>query len=150
MANYPMTFSVDATTPSEISSAWNSTAARGTPNERTVKCSIPKEFSGPESGFSPEDLFVLALMNCYIATLKVIAANSKLTFASLEASAILTLDRDDPAAAPWMKKAELKFSVTGVQNEASFRRMMERVSKQCMIINSVKTAVVYLFEVRAA
>jgi organic hydroperoxide reductase OsmC/OhrA len=143
MSNYPMTFSASASAHNGIDSVWSAMTA----DERELVCSIPKEFGGPNSGLSPEDLFVQALMNCYIATLKVIAQNSKMSFASIHSSAELTLDRDEAAPTPWMKSVKLKFSVSGVENVDRFRRLMERVSKQCMVLNSVKTEVHFEFEV---
>lgn len=143
MANFPMVFTARSQSPDQIQTEWTTTTA----DERSVRCSIPKEFAGPSSAFSPEDLFLLALTNCYIATLKVIAENSKMSFSSVEANATLTLDRDETSVTPWMKNARLKFTAKGVQNAERFLRLMERVSKQCMIINSVKTDVQFEFEV---
>jgi organic hydroperoxide reductase OsmC/OhrA len=142
---YPMTFLANAHATSGRQSEWSAM----TFVDRGLKCTIPKEFDGPGTGFSPEDFFILALMNCYVATLKVMAANSQLGFGSLDATASLTLDRDEGSSIPWMKCAHLKFLVQGVENEERFRRLMERVSKQCMIINSVKTSVHFEFEIRA-
>ena len=143
MANYPMIFESSADAVSGIGSDWKTTSEEG----REISCSVPSQFGGPTSGFSPEDLYLAALANCYIATLKVIATNSKMSFAKIEAKARLTLDQDGQAPTPWMKKAELKFKAMGVENPDRFKRLMERVSKQCMIINSVKTQIEFEFEV---
>jgi peroxiredoxin-like protein len=145
MAAYPMTFLARAEAPAGLVTNWKTV----TGENRTLDCAIPKEFDGPGTGLSPEDLFLLALTNCYIATLKVIAENSKMLFSSIEAEASLTLDRDESMPAPWMKSSLLKFTAKGVQNEERFRRLMERVSRQCMIINSVKTSVEFKFEVQS-
>jgi organic hydroperoxide reductase OsmC/OhrA len=145
MTNYPMNFSARSQTSAGIQTVWTTTTA----DDRTLNCSIPKEFGGPNTGYSPEDLYLLALLNCYIATFKVIAANSKMSFESLEGSATLTLDRDGEPPTPWMKSASLKFTARGVENAERFQRLMERVSKQCMIINSVKTNVSFEFEILA-
>jgi organic hydroperoxide reductase OsmC/OhrA len=145
MADYPMHFKAQTTTPSGVQSQWVTLTGDG----RSLDCSIPKEFNGPNSGFSPEDLYLLALLNCYTATFKVIAENSKMSFEVLEGSGTLTLDRESSSSGAWMKSAHLRFIAKGVENEERFRRLMERVSKQCMIINSVKTAVTFEFEITA-
>ena len=145
MANYPMEFSAIAHGPSGLQSDW----VTETKERREVACSIPAEFGGPNTGLSPEDLYLAALTNCYVATLKVIAANSKLEFATIEANGTLILDKDETSAVPWMKQANLRFKVRGVENVDRFRRLMERVSKQCMIINSVKTDVQFSFEIES-
>lgn len=137
-----MTFSASAISPSGLDTSWETITA----DNRSIQCSIPQEFGGPNSGYSPEDLYLLALMNCYIATFKVIAMNSKMTFTSLNASGTLTLNKVEGAPTPLMKSAHLKFTAQGVENRERFQRLMERVAKQCMIINSVKTDVHFEFE----
>ena len=57
--------------------------------------SIPPEFKGSGGGFSPEDLFNQTLANCFAATFKVYAENSKLTFADVVVEAKLAVDMDD-------------------------------------------------------
>ena len=146
MAEYPMNFTANTTAAAGIPTPWTAT----TGDNRTLDCSVPKEFSGPGLGFSPEDLFILALINCYIATFKVIAANSKFNFGTIEGHAKLTLDRDTGAPTPWMKEAELHFTLLGVENEDKALRLLERVSKQCMVVNSVKTKVTFKFRVAAS
>lgn len=138
-----MTFSARVSSPSGIETSWTTATA----DDRSLECSIPKEFAGPNTGFSPEDFYLLALMNCYVATLKVIAVNSKMSFSTIDGTAKLTLDRDQNTPTPWMTAVNIKFVVTGVENEERFRRMMDRVSKQCMIVNSVKTTVRFEFEI---
>jgi uncharacterized OsmC-like protein len=146
MPSFPMIFNATASASDGIDLNWSARAS----DQRQLVCSIPREFGGPNSGFSPEDLFIQALVNCYIATLKVIAKNMKLSFSSIEAEAELVLDRDDSAPTPWMKRAELKFRVNGAIDVDRFRRLMERVSKQCMVLNSVKTELHFEFEVSGA
>ena len=143
MSKYPMNFTATADATEGINSSWKAQTA----DERELICSVPKEFEGPNTGLSPEDLYLQALLNCYIATLKVIAQNSKLSFASIAANGTLTLDQDSTGEAAWMRSATLKFSVLGADNPDRFRRVMERVSKQCMVLNSVKTNLNFEFEV---
>ena len=146
MTTYPVRFSANSNALAGIATPWMSSSGEA----RSLECSIPKEFGGPSSGFSPEDLYIFALASCYIATFKVIAANSKLVYESILADAVLTLDRDAGSPMPWMKQAVLSFTLHGATDEAKARRLMERVSKQCMIINSVKTDVHFNFEVVTA
>ncbi len=143
----PLHFTAAAISKSGIQTDWSSQAYE---NERQnlagdLKCGIPAAFGGAGTGSSPEDFFILSLLNCYIATLKVIAQNSKLGFESIRGHGELTLDRGDDGA-QMMKLAHLKFEVSGAENADRFLRLMERISKQCMIINSVKTDVTFEFK----
>lgn len=141
--NTPMQFPAEARSEFGIEKDWAGRASVGAPD---LKFGVPKEFGGPGTGLSPEDLFVSALVNCYIATFKVIAQNSKIQFARIEGSGVLTLDKDS-GGETWFTSALLKFNVSGAANVERTQRLMERVSKQCMVINSVKTAVT--FELKA-
>lgn len=150
MTLYPLVFKAESESLAGIQTPWVSRASEQQGAEATgdLKCAIPPEFEGPGAGSSPEDFFVLALLNCYIATLKVVAEKSKLSFEMLNGSASLTLDKNE-AGTPSVKSVNLSFTVSGVLNEDRFTRMMERVSKQCMMINAVKCAVTFEFVVRA-
>jgi organic hydroperoxide reductase OsmC/OhrA len=144
MANFPMTFSAQASSPSGITTPWSTS----TPTSPELACAIPAEFEGTATGASPEDLFILALTNCFIATFKVVAEKSKVAFGDLKARSTLTLDRGADGV-PWVAAAHLHFTLTGSANAERATRLLERVSKQCMIINSVKTAVSFEFTVSA-
>ena len=135
--NYPMNFPARAESEFGIDVDWSAKASADAPE---FSCGIPKEFGGPGTGLSPEDLYIAALVNCYIATFKVIAQNSKISFHAIHGSGNLTLDKDVNGET-WFTAADLWFKVTGAANVERTHRLMERVSKQCMVINSLKTKV---------
>jgi organic hydroperoxide reductase OsmC/OhrA len=99
---------------------------------------IPPEFSGPGGGLSPEDLFNHALSNCFLATFKVYAANSKLEFSSVEAQGDLVVDFDDDKK-PVMKSLALNVKIEGASNPEKARLLAEKAAKSGFILNSVKT-----------
>lgn len=105
---------------------------------------IPPEFEGPGGGFSPEDLYAMALSNCFVATFKVIAERSRVTFGEIRTRSRLIVDRDE-AGRPWMSKLELQIEVTEAKDVDRMRRLLEKTSGQCMILNSVKTEIVFDF-----
>ena len=117
---------------------WTST----TPEDRKLEYSVPKEFGGPGSGFSPEDIYISALANCYVATFKVIAANSKVDFTSLDTTGELTLDVNAETKKPWMSQAKLNVLVKTTGDIEKVERFANRVTSQCLILNSVKTEVI--------
>jgi organic hydroperoxide reductase OsmC/OhrA len=148
MTQYPLIFRAQADSSEGIQSSWTARAAVQAASNSTgeIPCAIPAEFEGPATGFSPEDLFVLALLNCYIATLKVVAEKSKLSFASINGSAQMVLNKNSEGV-PGIESVQLRFDASGVSNQERFQRLMERVSKQCMMINAVKCDVT--FELKA-
>ncbi|MFZ4715294.1 MAG: OsmC family protein [Bacteriovoracaceae bacterium] len=118
----------------------NTTAKQFTP----IIMSIPPEFSGPGNGYSPEDLYAMALMNCYVATFKFIAEKSKLVFSSIRANGVLTV-APDLNQKLWMKHIKIEVTLFGVTQKDRALNLMERTKSNCMILDSVKTEIEFEF-----
>jgi organic hydroperoxide reductase OsmC/OhrA len=147
MIEYPLKFQVSGEARSGIDSIWAaSVPSAGSDGVRELPVAIPPEFAGPGRGFSPEDFYALALLNCFTATFKVIAERSKLEYSSISSSGVLTVDRDEKGA-PYMKHFALKVSLQGSADPERARRLLEKTSQSCMILNSVKTEKAFEFEV---
>jgi len=136
-----MKFEVKSQTKSGVQTPWSSKA-----REHELTMAIPPEFEGPGSGFSPEDLYAMALVNCFLATFKVVAQKSKLEFSTLDASGILTLD-NGPDGKLWMAKIEISVSLSGAADTQKAARLLQKASEICMILNSTKTEKVFNFQV---
>jgi len=136
-----MKFEVKSQTKSGIQTSWSSKA-----REHELTMAIPSEFEGPGSGFSPEDLYAMALVNCFVATFKVVAEKSKLEFSNLDASGILSLDNGADGKL-WMAKIEIAVSLSGVSETQKAVRLLQKASEICMILNSTKTEKVFNFQV---
>ncbi|MBU6153152.1 MAG: OsmC family protein [Bdellovibrionales bacterium] len=141
MIHYPLSFKVSSSATQGIQASW-STRADAMPEP--VLMAIPPEFEGPGGGFSPEDIYAFALMNCFIATFKVIAEKSKLEYKTLHTEATLTVDRNE-SGVPWMKALHLKVELGGAQDQDRTKRLLEKTSQSCMILNSVKTEKTFEF-----
>jgi len=145
MITYPMTFKVSSKSNSGINSQW-STQAQAYPSA-AIQMAIPPEFEGPGHGYSPEDIYAIALQNCFIATFKVFAEKSKLQFNSVQIESDLIVDRDEKGR-PWMSKILMRVTVLGVANSDTAKRILEKTSQNCMILNSVKTEKEFTFEIQ--
>jgi organic hydroperoxide reductase OsmC/OhrA len=146
MIQYPLDFKVSSKSVAGAASAWTSevSSAQG---KLTSTLAIPPEFEGPGGGYSPEDLYALALLNCFIATFKVIAEKSRLNFESIEGAGLLQVDRNE-SGVPWMKSFKMNFTLSGAPDLERAKRLLEKTSQSCMILNSVKTEKIFEFEVR--
>jgi peroxiredoxin-like protein len=133
MTSYPLYFDVSAKAHSGISTSWKSGSS-----QFESPIAIPPEFGGPGGGFSPEDIYAMALTNCFIATFKVIAERSKADFESIEIASKLTVDRSE-GGNPWMKAITMKVKVTGTKDASKVERLLQKTSTSCLILNSVKT-----------
>lgn len=143
MIKYPMSFKVSAESAEGIQTSWESIAQT---QSAGIRMSIPPEFEGPGDGFSPEDLYAMALQNCFIATFKVFAEKSRLAFSKLQVATELVVDRNE-SGRPWMARCVLKVQLEGCTQVENAKRILERTSENCMILNSVKTEKVFEFVV---
>ncbi len=137
MIQYPLTFPVQARATHGTDSNWEC-GAGAADNLAEIKCAIPIEFGGPGGGYSPEDLFALALVNCFIATFKVIASASRLQYSVIRGKALLTVDRND-SGKPWMEACSFQFTLEGVTERDKSEQILNKTSSQCLIWNSVYT-----------
>jgi organic hydroperoxide reductase OsmC/OhrA len=144
MSAFPKLFEVESFGASGVSQIWTNQSVHK--NYPPMLMAIPTEFEGPGGAYSPEDLYALSLMNCYLATFKYIAEKSKLQYRNIYGKAILHVDKADQPA-PWMHKIDLKFTLIDVPQPDRARAMMEKVVAHCMILNSVKTELNFSFSI---
>lgn len=133
MQSYPFSFHAQAKSDSGIGTLWNVNSAG-----HELTCAIPPEFEGPGGGLSPEDLFAQALTNCFVATFKVYAEKSKLTFGSLEVKSELVVGVGD-AGKPVMQSCRLKVNILGCEKPDRVRTIAQKAFESGFILNSVKT-----------
>jgi organic hydroperoxide reductase OsmC/OhrA len=143
MVQFPMTFKVSSTAQSGIQTTWQTFAPH---NTEKITVAVPPEFSGPGGGFSPEDIYAMALTNCFVATFKVYAEKSRLEFNNIQIETTLKVDRNEKGH-PWMAEAELKVELTGVSQTENAKRLLEKTSQGCMILNSVNTVKKFEFNI---
>ena len=137
MNDYPIHFITEAATIHGIGKTW---LARSSGLDLPV--AIPTEFDGPGGAMSPEDLFGQALTNCFLATFKVFAEHSRLTFQRVGVKGQLIVDRDDQKR-PVMKSFHFNIELTAPSDEPKARRLMEKALKSGFILNSVTTLITY-------
>lgn len=133
MIKYPIVFEAKAESNFGIQQTWTSSSG-----QFENVCAIPPEFEGPGGGLSPEDLFAQALTNCFLATFKVFAEKSRITYAGVVATAELTVDLNAEMK-PVMESCLLRVSIHGSQFPDRVRNVAERAFKGGFILNSVKT-----------
>ena len=146
MKQYPMPFQTTASSPAGIQSKWQ---AHNKHKTQTIELAVPPEFDGPGGGYSPEDLYALALQNCFIATFKVYAEKSKLMYEQIKIDSRLEVDRNEKGF-PWMARIHFQVQLTGIQQIENAKRILDKVSQSCMILNSVNTVKTFEFDVQAS
>lgn len=141
MTNYPIRFGSQTQSSCGISTGWVTRT-----NQFETKVAIPPEFAGPGVGLSPEDLFNQALANCFVATFKVYAEHSKLTFEEIIVSTELVVAPDENKK-PVMKEFFLRAQIRRPSNPEKARFLAKKASESGFILNSVKTTCHFEFEI---
>lgn len=135
MPAYPLTFTVAAESEPGIASGWNSSSNE---SPAPLALAIPHEFDGPGNAWSPEGLFASSLLNCFVATFKVIAQMSKFDYAGIRAEIAIQVEPDAERKL-WVPRAHLKAWVKSPANAEKALMLMDKASKTCLVMNSVKT-----------
>lgn len=130
-----MKFNVKASAKPGINVNWQTSAqslSEGLP------AAVPPEFGGPGKGYSPEDFYALAIVNCFLATFKVYAEKSNLQFEDIQAEVTLEVDRDEKGF-PWMARAALRVQLIRPSSKEAGELLMNKAVKGCLVMNSIKT-----------
>lgn len=135
MIQYPVTFHGNAAAGPGLLGSWSTAAS-----EMLSTCTIPSAFEGSGEGLTPEDHFLLAVQNCFVATFKVYAHYSKVTFETLTVKATLTVDKDSMGL-PCMQKVHLQIDLQGVVDSKRALILVRKTLDNGFILRSVKTQI---------
>lgn len=136
MIKFPMKFEVEARGPSGIGSPWTAKAEQ----LPSIQCAIPKEFAGPGGGYSPEDLFALAVLSCLIATYKVYCEKEKITFDEIQGTSAATADKSPQGQGFLITHIEIHVIVKGSSDSEKAKKLLEMAIRDCAIGNSIKSS----------
>ena len=110
-----------------------------------IECSIPEGFLGPGGGYSPEDLYLLAVTTCLIATFKVFAEKAQVAYTEISAKAKLTVDRNGQGV-PQLQKIAVTFMLTGVEDQEKAKKVLGESEKYCLVSNAIKSEKEFHYE----
>jgi len=141
MISYPIFFEASAHAHSGMQDDWKISAL-----DYNGVCTIPKSFEGAGGNFTPEDYFLLSVINCFVASFKVYATYSKFEFKNLDVSGKLEVGLNEESQ-PRMKSVHLKIKITGASNEKKAQVLTDKVLKSGFIIQSVKSEITHELEI---
>mgnify|MGYP006433976217 CR=1 FL=1 len=139
MPKFPIKFEVLSQSKEGVSSLWESRVNSLEP----IKCSIPTDFNGPGGGYTPEDLFALSVLNCFIAMFKVHAEKSNLSFSEIKGSAVVTMDSDPNINKISLTELNISIDILGAQDEAKAKELIDFCIENCPVGNSIKTGKIF-------
>jgi peroxiredoxin-like protein len=107
-----------------------------------IETAPPKNFGGPGNMWSPEDLFVATIADCFLMTFKAVSTLSKLDWISLDVDAEGFLDRVDSKLQFTEVTLNATLKITPDGNEERAIRIMHKAEQNCLVTNSLKTKVI--------
>jgi peroxiredoxin-like protein len=130
--NLPHDYTVQANAKSE---GLIDLSANGLPG---IQSEPPTEFGGSGNHWSPEDLLVGAVADCFALSFRAIAMASKFSWNELECSASGTLDKVERAIQFTALKISAKLTIPADADEDRAKRLLEKAEQACFITNSLK------------
>lgn len=101
----------------------------------------PDFYKGIPGFWSPEHLFVAAVVSCFMTTFLGIAENSKLEYNNLEIQATGVVDKVEGKFQVTEITLKPKAIIPSTMSTEKAMRVMEMAEKNCLIANSVKTEI---------
>jgi peroxiredoxin-like protein len=113
-------------------------SAKNLPN---IETGPPKNFGGPGDIWSPEDLFVATIADCFLMTFKAVSSLSKLEWISLDVDAEGTLDKVDSKLQFTDVILNVVLKIPSDGNKERAIRILHKAEKNCLVTNSIRTKV---------
>ena len=107
----------------------------------------PIQFDGPGDRWSPEDLLVASVADCFILTFRAIAKFSQLDWSALECSVVGTLDKVDRTTSFTAFGINARLIVPEGTDKHKAHQLLEKSEASCLVTNSLKATVTLNAEV---
>ncbi|MEM7455895.1 MAG: OsmC family protein [Planctomycetota bacterium] len=98
----------------------------------------PREFGGPGDQWSPEDLLVAAVADCFVLSFRAIAGMSKYEWTALRCEVSGTLDKVERAMQFTGFEVKAHLTIPEGADEGRAQRLLEKAEATCFITNSLK------------
>ena len=139
--NLPHDYTVNASVQPE---SLVTVSAAGLPD---IESGPPTQFGGTGEQWSPEDLIVAAVADCFVLAFRAIAAASKFEWSNLECSARGTLDKVERAVQFTELTLTAKLTVPTGADASRAERLLDKAKQTCFITNSMKSETKLEFEI---
>ena len=103
-----------------------------------IQSAPPTQFGGPGDQWSPEDLLVGAIADCFALSFRAIAGMSKLDWISLHCRVTGTLDTIDRNTQFTAFTVHADLVVPTGTDEDRAQRLLEKAEQTCFVTNSLK------------
>jgi organic hydroperoxide reductase OsmC/OhrA len=131
MEAYPHHYVVDA------SAQATGDVAVSAPGLPPLQTAPPAQFDGPGDRWSPENLFVAAVADCFILTFRAVARASNLPWTALRCATEAKLERAEGVTRFTQMVLRARLTVPPGTDADKARRLLEKAEKACLITNSL-------------
>jgi len=107
-------------------------------NKPELLSAAPREFDGPGDLWSPEDLLVAAVADCFILSFKAIAKASRVSWNSVSCEASGILDKVERSLQFTSFEVNVKLDIPSLEDHEKAARALQKAEKGCLITNSLK------------
>lgn len=107
-------------------------------NKPSLESAPPAEFDGPGDLWSPEDLLVAAVADCFILSFRAISGMSKLSWNSIECQVEGTLDRVERVTQFTEFSISAKLTIEDESDIEKAKLLLQKAEDVCLISNSLK------------
>lgn len=97
----------------------------------------PREFDGPGDRWSPETLFVGAVADCYVLSLRAVARASQCEWTTIRCEAEGELDRVERTTRFTAVRLRVELTLPAGQDPAKADRVLDKAKSACLISNSL-------------
>ncbi len=111
-------------------------SGRNTPE---LECAPPIEFGGPGDLWSPEELLLAAVANCFVLSFRAIARASRLEWSGLACDVQGTLDKAEGGLQFTRLEVSAQLTLTDATQKDKAARLLEKAEQSCLITNSLKS-----------
>ena len=106
---------------------------------RIIESAPPKEFDGPGNQWSPEGLLTAAVADCFVLSIRAIAAASKFAWLGLDARTEGTLDRIDGKMRFTRFDTHARLQVPAGADVERAKKLLEKAELACLVANSLSS-----------
>lgn len=107
-------------------------------NKATIESAPPIEFDGPGHLWSPEDLLLAAVADCFVLSFKAIASASRLPWQTISCKAVGALDKVDRSLQFTNFEISAKLEIKQKEDQEKAARTLTKAENTCLITNSLK------------
>ena len=106
-------------------------------NLPTLEVAPPLQFDGPGDQWSPEDLLMASVANCFVLSFRAIARAYKVEWSSIECVSEGTLDRVDGKTLFTHILTKVKLNIPQNQSIETAEKTLNKAEDTCLISNSL-------------